>query len=113
MKIRFAIISPDLLEQVRSQVDELSKAVSAGDPDGMDTATEKLLTLTADACAVELTEEQWHVFLDEIRTMEPDFQSSYLLPGPVCASILPAVTVDDYVLELPVDDDTDAENTGV
>lgn len=44
MKIRFAIVSPDILAQVRLEVDLLLRAVNIGDMDGVDAATAQLLT---------------------------------------------------------------------
>lgn len=43
MKIRFAIISHDLLAQVRAEVDVLLHAVNVGDMDGVDASTARLL----------------------------------------------------------------------
>lgn len=113
MRIRFAIVSPDILAQVRAEINMLRHAVNAGDMDGVDAATEKLLALTTDCHSVDLTEEQWRVFLEKIRSSIPGFQSNYLLPGEVCASILPTVTAQDSVLELPFDDETGEEATSV
>ena len=103
MKIRFAIISPDILSQVRSEVAILLSAVDTGDMESVDIATDKLVVLTADCRSVDLSEEEWRVFLDRIRSKDPSFQSNYLLPGEVCTSIFPTVTATDYVLELPID----------
>ena len=81
MKIRFAIVRPDILAQVRAEVDMLRSAVNAGDMDGVDAATAKLVALTADCRSVDLPEEEWRAFLDGIRSRNPAFQSNYLLPG--------------------------------
>ena len=113
MKVRCAIVSPDLLAQVRAEVDMLRSAVNAGDMDGVDAATAKLLALTTDCLSVDLSEEEWQVFLEGIRSRNPGFQSSYLLPGEVCAYILPTVAANDFVLELPIDGEADKEVTGV
>ncbi len=103
MKIRFAIVSPDILAQVRAEVDMLQSAVNAGDMDGVDAATAKLLALTADCRSVDLSEEEWRVFVEGVRSKNPAFQSNYLLPGEVCADNLPTVAANDFVLELPID----------
>lgn len=105
MRIRFAIISPDILTQVRAEVEILVRAVNAGNMDDVDTATEKLLELTVDCQTVDLSEDEWRAFLDGIRRKNPVFQSNYLLPGEVCTTIFPAVTASDSVLELPIDSD--------
>ena len=105
MKIRFSIISPDILAQVRSTVDLLSHAVESGNMDVVDIATDKLLVLTAGCHSIKQSEKEWRLFLDEIRSKNPGFQSNYLLPGGVCASIFPTVTATDLVLELPIDGD--------
>lgn len=109
MKIRFSIVSPDILAQVHSEVDMLLSAVNTGDMEGVDIATEKLLLLTADCRSVDLSEEEWRVFLDGIRSKNPAFKSNYVLPGLVCATIFPTVTANDYVLELPIDGDAGEE----
>jgi hypothetical protein len=107
MKIRFAIISPVILSKVQSEVDALVRAVNAGDMAAVDMATAKLLELTADCQSVELTEKEWKAFLAEIRSRNPAFQSSYLLPGELCVSIFPTATKGGFVLELPMDGDDD------
>lgn len=113
MKIRFAIVRPDILVQVRAEVDMLQSAVNSGDMDGVDAATAKLVALTADCRSVDLPEEEWRAFLDGIRSRNPAFQSNYLLPGEVCADILPTVAANDFVLELPIDGEAEKEVTGV
>jgi hypothetical protein len=113
MNIRFAIVSPDILAQVRAEVEMLRSAVNAGDLDGVDAATTKLLALTTDCRSFDLSEDEWRVFLKEIRSRNPEFQSNYLLRGDVCADILPAVAADDFVLELPIDGEAEKEVTGV
>src|SRR5271166_4515639 len=109
MKIRFAIVTPDILAQVRAEVEKLRSAVNAGDMDGVDAATAKLLALTTDCRSVDLSEEEWRVFLEGIRSRNPAFQSNYLLPGEVYADILPTVAANDFVLELPIDGEAEKE----
>lgn len=106
MKIRFAIVSSDLLAQVRAEIDILLRAINAGDMDSVDAATEHLLELTVDCRSIELSEDAWRTFLNEIRAKNPAFESSYLLSGEDCVSLFPTITAGDYVLELPIDGDT-------
>jgi hypothetical protein len=113
MKVRFAIISPDTLAQVRTEIERLQQAVNAGDMDGVDAATAQLLELTAHCQSIDLSEEDWRAFLTRVRSMNPEFKSNYLLPGEVCASIFPSITADDSVLELPIDGDTAEEEIDV
>ena len=113
MKIRFAIVSSDLLAQVRAEIDALLCAVNAGDMDGVDAATAHLLKLTADCRSIDFSEDEWRTFLNEIRVKNPDFKSNYLLPGSICASLFPAIGDGDYVLELPIDGDMDEEKVNV
>jgi hypothetical protein len=113
MKIRLAIVSPDILAQVSAEVDMLRCAVNAGDMDGVDAATAKLLALTTDCRSFDLSEKEWQVFLKRIRSSNPAFQSNYLLPGEVCADILPTVAANYFVLELPIDGEAEKEVTGV
>lgn len=103
MKIRFAVISPDLLAPVRAGVAMLQHAVNVADMDGVDAATARLLFLTVDCHSVDLSEEDWRAFLDGIRSKHPAFQSSYLFPGEMGASIFPAIAAGDHILELPHD----------
>lgn len=110
MKVRFAIVSPNILAQVRAEIDMLLRAVNAGDMDGVDAATEQLLELTVDSHSVDLSEEEWRAFLDRIRSKNPEFQSNYLLPGEVCTTIFPTITANDHVLELPLDEDAGEDN---
>lgn len=107
MKIRFSIVSSDLLAQVRAEVEILLGAVNTGDMDGVDVATEHLLKLTVDCRSINLSEDEWRTFLNEIRSKNPEFKSNYLLPGDICTSLFPAITAGDYVLELPIDGDMD------
>jgi hypothetical protein len=113
MKIRFSIISPDILAQVRSTVDLLLHGVESGNMDVVDIATGKLLVLTAGCHSIELSEEEWRVFLDGIRSKNPAFQSNYLLPGEVCASIFSTISATDCVLELPIDGEEGEEDASV
>lgn len=113
MKVRCAIVSPDLLTKVRAEVDILRIAVNGGDMDGVDSATAKLLALTTDCRSIDLSEEEWREFLAVIRSRNSEFHSDYLLPGEVCAAILPTVAPNDCVLELPIDGDPETEVAGV
>ncbi|PIX99931.1 MAG: hypothetical protein COZ23_09580 [Hydrogenophilales bacterium CG_4_10_14_3_um_filter_58_23] len=113
MKIRFAIVSLDLLAQVRAEVDILLRAVNSGDMDGVDAVTQHLLELTVDCRSIDLSEDEWRTFLNGIRSKNPAFQSKYLLSGEVCASIFPTITANDYVLELPIDGDSGEEEVDV
>jgi hypothetical protein len=113
MKIRFAIVSPGLLAQVRAEVDILLCAVNAGDMDGVDAATAQLLELTVDCRSIDLSEDEWRTFLNGIRGKNPEFESNYLLPGEACVSLFPTITAGDYVLELPIDGDMGEEEVDV
>lgn len=107
MKIRFVIISPAILSNVQSEVDVLTRAVNAGDMTAVDIATAKLLELTNDCRSVDLSEKEWKAFLAEVRSNNPSFQSGYLLPDELCASIFPASANGGFVLELPMNGDDD------
>lgn len=113
MRIRFTIVSVGLLAQVQAKVNALQHAVDIGDMDGVDAATVQLLELTVDCRSVELSEEEWRVFLSEIRAKNPDFKSTYLLPGYLCARLFPNIAAGDYVLELPIDADVEEESSDV
>jgi len=113
MKVRCAIVGPDLLAQVRAEVDMLRIAVNAGDMDGVDSATAKLLALTTDCRSVDLSEEEWREFVAAIRSRNSEFHSDYLLPGEICADILPEVAANDCVLELPIDREAEREGPDV
>lgn len=113
MKIRFAIVNSDLLAPVRAEVDVLLHAVNSGDMDGVDSATAHLLKLTVDCRSIELSEDEWRTFLNEIRVKNPDFKSNYLLPGDICVPLFPAIADGDYVLELPIDGDMEEEKIDV
>jgi hypothetical protein len=113
MKIRFAIVNSDLLAQVRAEVDVLRHAVKSGDMDGVDSATAHLLKLTVDCRSIDLSEDEWRTFFNEIRVKNPDFKSNYLLPGDICAPLFPAIADSEYVLELPIDGDMEEEKVDV
>lgn len=113
MRIRLSVVCPDVLGRVRIEVEDLRNAVIVGDMDGVDAATVKLAALTADSPSVNLTEEQWRVFLNEIRKQKPEFESDYLLPGEICSEILPTAAANDYVLELPIDEEPGKEEPHV
>jgi len=103
MRIRLAVVPLDNLARVRPLVDALRNAVNAGDMDGMDAATEKLMSMMALEPSIGLSEEEWQRFLAEIRAKNPAFQSDYLLPGEVCSPIFSSVTSNAMVLQLPID----------
>ena len=113
MKIRFAIVNSDLLAQVRAEVDVLLHAVNSGDMDGVDAATAHLLKLTVDCRSIDLSEDEWRTFLNEIRVKNPEFKSNYLLPGDICAPLFPAIVDGDCVLELPIYGDMKEEDIDV
>ena len=113
MKIRFTIVRPDILAQVSAEVDTLQSAVNAGDMDGVDTATAKLLKWTSDCQSINLSEEKWRAFLNGIRIRNPEFQSNYLLPGDICVEILPKVATSNFVLVLPIDEEPEEEVSNV
>lgn len=113
MKIRMTIVGPEMATQVQSDVDTLRRAVDAGDMDGVDAATARLLQLTAACRSVDLSEPEWRTFTNEIRRGNPAFESSYLLPGEVCVSLFPTIGANEQVLELPVDGEMDEDETDV
>lgn len=113
MKIRLAIVSRDIFAQVCTEVDMLLHAVNVGDMDGVDAATAQLLELTVHCRSIDLPEENWRTFLTGIRSRNPEFESNYLLPGEVCASLFPTITANDYVLELPIDGDAGEDDASV
>ena len=113
MKIRFAVVNPEMLVQVRAEVEMLRSAVDTGDMDSVDATTAKILALTVGCRSVDLSEEEWRVFLKGVRSENPAFQSNYLLPGEVCTAIFPTVTPSDVVLELPIDGDLEKEPADV
>jgi hypothetical protein len=113
MKIRLAVVNPEMLAQVRAEIDMLRSAVDTGDLDGVDVTTAKLLALTVGCRSVDLSEEEWRVFLKRVRSGIPSFQSNYLLPGEVCAAIFPTVAASDFVLELPIDGEPEKEHADV
>lgn len=111
--IRFAIVSSDLLEQVRAEVDVLQIAVNAGNMDRVDSATGRLLAMTVDCRSIDMPENEWRTFLNDTRSKNPEFKSDYLLPGDTCAHLLPTIAAGDYVLELPIDTDMVEESIDV
>ncbi|MDD0981104.1 hypothetical protein [Pseudomonas shahriarae] len=110
MKVRFAIVDPDILTQVLAAVDLLKHAVNNGHVDDMDTATAQLLALTAECQSIDLSEEDWRAFVNGVWKGHPRIESSYLLPGAVCVSLFPTIAADAQVLELPMDDETGDTN---
>ena len=107
MKIRFAIVSSDLLAKVRAEVKVLLRTVNSGDMDGVDAATAHLLKLTDNCRSIDLSEAEWRTFINE------DFKSNYLLPGDICAPLFPEIEDGNYVLELPIDGDMEEEKIDV
>lgn len=101
MKIRLALIPPDELTSVMRLTGDLRTAVNAGDMDGVDAATEKLLALTAKVRSADITEEEWRRFLGEVRARNAAFQSDYVVPGEFCTQFFPDATADTMVLQLP------------
>lgn len=104
MRMRLVVIPPDDLMGIVPLVDDLRKTVNAGDMDGVDAATEKLLSLTTNMRSVNLSEEEWRRFLAEIRVQNTGFQSDYLVSGELCSRYFPDATSETQVLQLPIDD---------
>ena len=101
MRIRLAVIPPDDVAGVMRLTGDLRSAVNAGDMDRVDAATEKLMAVTAKTRSVDITEEEWRRFLDEVRAEAPAFQSDYLVSGELCSRYFPDATTDTTVLQLP------------
>lgn len=101
MKIRLAVIPPDDLADVMRLTGDLRSAVNAGNMDGVDSATEKLMALTDKARSVDITEEEWSRFLVEVRANNAAFHSGYVIPGQLCSQFFPDETGDAMVLQLP------------
>lgn len=101
MRIRLAVIPPDDLTGVMRLTGDLRRAVTAGDMDSMDAATEKLIAVTARTRSVDITEDAWRRFLIEIRAKNAAFQSDYVVPGQLCSQFFPDATVDTMVLQFP------------
>ena len=101
MKIRLAILPPDELAVVKRLAGDLRTAVNAGDMDGVDAATARLMAVTAKTRSVDITEEEWRGFLAEVRARNAAFQSDYVVPGQLCAQFFPEATADTMVLQLP------------
>jgi hypothetical protein len=107
MRIRVTAIPRDFLAHIRPLVDELRNAVNAGDMNGMDAATERLMAATAMEHSIDLSEEEWRRFLAEIRAKNPAFQSDYLLPGEVCSPLFANIASETMVLQLPMGEKDD------
>lgn len=101
MKIRLAVISPDDVAGVLRLTGDLCTAVNAGDMDGVDAVTQKLLAVTAKMRSVDITEAEWRRFLAEVRARNAAFQSDYLVPGELCSQFFPEATTETKVLQLP------------
>ncbi len=104
MKIRLAVIPSEDLVRVRPVIDSLRIASDTGDMDGVDSATEKLLSLSERDQTIDLTEKEWREWLSEIRATNPIFQSDYLISGDLCSRYFQDATSDTVVLQLPIDE---------
>jgi hypothetical protein len=107
------IVGPEMSVLVQSEVDVLRRAVNAGDMDGVDASTARLLRLTVDCRSIDLSEQEWQTFTNEIRRENPAFESNYLLPAEVCVSLFPTIRADEQVLELPIDGEMDEDEIDV
>ena len=101
MKIRLSVIPPDDLTDITRLVDDLRNAVNAGDMDGVDGATEKLLVLTANTRSVNLSEEEWRRFLAGAKVQNAAFQSNYLISEELCSQYFPDAPAETMILQLP------------
>jgi hypothetical protein len=104
MIIRLTIIPNDELARVCPVVETLRSAVNTGDMNGMDEATEKLLSLMSGKESIDISEAEWRKFIAEIRAKNPAFQSDYLFPAGICSGFFPNVTPETSVLQLPLDE---------
>ena len=104
MKIRLAVIPPDELTNVMRLTGDLRSAVNAGDMDGVDAATKELIAVTAKARSMDITEEEWRIFLTQVRAENAAFESDYVVPGQLCSRFFPDATSDTMVLQLPFTD---------
>ena len=104
MRIKLAVIPPDDLTGIMHLVGDLRNAVNAGDMDGVDAATGKLMALTAKTRSIDLSEEEWRRFLADVRAKNTAFQSDYLVTGELCTQYFPDATAETMVLNLPLDE---------
>ena len=101
MKIRLSVIPPDDLTDITRLVDDLRNAVNVGDMDGVDSATDKLLAMTANTRSVNLSEEEWRRFLAGAKIQNAAFQSNYLISEEQCSQYFPDTTAETMILQLP------------
>ena len=107
MRIRIALIPPDDMAGVMCLAGDLRGAVNAGDMDGVDAATGKLMAATAKMRSVDITEEEWRRLLTAIKAKNSAFQSDYVIPGQLCSRLFPDATADTMVLQLPFTEQED------
>ena len=101
MRIRLAAIPPDDLADVMRLAGDLRAAVTNGDMDGVDAATEKLMAATTKMHSVDITEEEWRGILIDIRAHNAAFESDYVVPGRMWTQFFPDATANTMVLQLP------------
>lgn len=101
MKIRIAIIPPEDLPVVTRLAADLRNAVNAGDMEGVDATTEKLMAVTEKMRSVDISEEEWCAFLSEVRARNEAFESDYVIAGQECLRFFPDAAAGTMVLQFP------------
>lgn len=79
MKVKFALVPSDRIDEVQDITARLDRAVESGEVSLSDSLTGELFMLADSNHAVSMPEDEWKRFLKEVRNFHPGFESNYVI----------------------------------
>ena len=97
MKIKIALIPSDYIAEVQELSAKLQRAVEAGEMRVVDQETEKLLSFTNKDCSLSVSEESWYQMIAQLRNINKNFKSDYVIKKPQLEVIIAARLAESFV----------------
>ncbi len=124
MKIKIALIPSEHIVEVQELSSKLQVAMESGEMRAVDQTTEKLLSFASNAYSLTMLEESWHQLIAQVRTVDGNFKSDYIITKPQLEIIIAsrlgdsfvdvvnvvehALRVDGVVLQLPYEEEKES-----
>ena len=124
MKIKIALIPSEHIVEVQELSSKLQVAMESGEMRAVGQATEKLLSFASNAYSLTMLEESWHQLIAQVRTVDGNFKSDYIITKPQLEIIIAsrlgdsfvdvvnvvehALRVDGVVLQLPYEEEKES-----
>ena len=97
MKIKIALIPSEHIVEVQELSSKLQVAMESGEMRAVDQTTEKLLSFASNAYSLTMLEESWHQLIAQVRTVDGNFKSDYIITKPQLEIIIASRLGDSFV----------------